>query len=459
MRRVAIVGAGQAGTLAAVGLATRGYEVTLYSDRSAAEILERTKPTGTAYIFGDSVEVERRMGVDTYDHALDGDGIHLYFCPKVGTELIEMGATLDGATGRAVDVRLKSHDRMRQLEELGASVAVESVTPERLDEIAGANDLTLVSTGKADLASLFERDAERSVYDAPQRFLGMVVVKGIATDGTAFPNRLPGHTPVGFNFFGDVGEFFWVPFHAAGAGDCWNLVLEARPGKALDRYRDVSSAQEMVDAVKAIVRDFAPWDWQTMKAIEIASPSEAENLRLVAQFPPTVRRPVARTASGRPVMALGDTSFAFDPVGGQGAGCGVRQAGFTVDAIVERGDDPFDEAWMEETFEAFYDHHGGWAYRFNNVLLEPVDKTGRTVLMSAFADQNVADAFFRRFNRPRDYFPWLQEYPAAIDWLTETAGTSGKKVARRGLLKVARGQLRQKLRGRHFTYDEDVVAG
>jgi hypothetical protein len=369
-----------------------------------------------------------------------------------------MGAPLDGATGRAVDVRLKSHDRMRQLDGLGANVVIETVTRERLDEIADANDLTLVATGKADLASLFERDAERSVYDAPQRFLAMVVVKGIATDGTAYPNRLPGHTPVGFNFFGDVGEFFWVPFHAAGAGDCWNLVLEARPGKALDRYRDVSNAQEMVDAVKAIVRDFAPWDWQTMKEMEIADPAQAENLWLKGQFPPTVRRPVARTASGHAVMALGDTSFAFDPVGGQGAGCGVRQAGFTVDAIVERGDDPFDEAWMQRTFEGFYDEHGGWAYRFNNILLEPVDKTGRTVLMSAFANQDVADAFYRAYNRPKDYFPWEQEYPPAIDWLAATSGMPGKRVARRGLLKVAKGQLRQKLRRRHFRYDEDLVA-
>ena len=92
------------------------------------------------------------------------------------------------------------------------------------------------------------------------------------------------------------------------------------------------------------------------------------------------------------------------------------------------------------------------------MLLEPVDKTGRTVLMSAFANQDVADRFFRAFNRPRDYFPWLEDYDAAIDWLSETAGIPGKRVARQGMLKVAKGQLRQKLRGRHFVYDEDLVA-
>lgn len=460
MRRIAIVGAGQAGTLAGVGLATKGYEVTLYSDKSAQEILERTKPTGTAYIFADSVAVERKHGVETYEHAVDGDGIHLYFSPKVGQELIQMGAPLGDASGRAVDVRLKSYDRLKQLESLGASVVIENVTAERLDEIAGENDLTLVAVGKADMASLFERDAERSVYDAPQRYLGMLIVKGIPTDGSAFPNRLPGYTPVGFNFFGDQGEFFWVPFHHPTAGDCWNLVFEARPGGKFDRYREVSSAEEMLEAALGIIRDFAPWDWETMKNMELAdsSPQEKENLWLRGQFPPTVRKPAGRTASGHLVMGLGDTSFAFDPVAGQGAGCGVRQAGYYIDAVIERGDDPFDEAWVNETFEGFYDHHGGWAYTFNNILLEPVDDTGQAVLVSAFANQAVADRFFRTFNRPKEYFPWLKDYPAAMDWITETAGIPGKKVRRQGMLKVVRGQLKQKLRGRHFVYDRDLVA-
>ena len=54
---------------------------------------------------------------------------------------------------------------MAQLEAGGAQVIIEHVTPERLDGIAAANDVTLVATGKADLANMFERDAARSVYD------------------------------------------------------------------------------------------------------------------------------------------------------------------------------------------------------------------------------------------------------------------------------------------------------
>ena len=67
MTSVAIIGAGQAGTLAAVGLMNAGYSVTLYSDLTADSILNDTAPTGTAFIFGDTVAVERVHGVETFE--------------------------------------------------------------------------------------------------------------------------------------------------------------------------------------------------------------------------------------------------------------------------------------------------------------------------------------------------------------------------------------------------------
>jgi len=455
MARVAIVGAGQAGTLMALGLMNRGHEVSLFSDRTADSILEETPPTGTAYIFGSSVAVEREPGVETFeDVALPGDGIHLFFSPKIGTELIHLPAELGEATGYAVDVRLKSKQRMDEFEVRGGNLVIETVTPARLDRIAAEHDLTFVATGKGDLATLFERDPVRSVYEAPQRYLGMLVAKGIATDGSAFPHRMPGHTPVAFNFFGDAGEFFWVPFYHKTAGRCWNLVLEARPGRRFDTFRDVSSAEEMAEAVKSIVRKYAPWDWETIRDMEPVDDDPLCWLR--GQFPPTIRRPVAHTGSGHPVMALGDTAYAFDPVGGQGAGCGVRQVGRYVAAIEDHDGSPFGEAWMEETAEGFYEAHGGGAYRFNNVLLEPLDGVGVMVMKANFGSPACSEAFFRNFDHPTAYFPWLQEKEAAKRWIAATSGEPAGRVIRRGTLRIVRGQLRQEIRGRHFTYGDTV---
>lgn len=456
MTKAAIIGAGQAGTLAAVGLMNAGYDVTLYSDRTADSILNETAPTGTAYIFGDTVAVERKHGVETFeDVALPADGIHLFFNPKVGQELVAIDGELKEHTGYAVDVRLKSATRMAQLEDGGAQVIIEHVTRERLDEIAAEHDVTLVATGKADLANMFERDPARSVYDEPQRYLGMLIVKNVATDGTGFPHRMPGFTPVCFNFYGDVGEFFWVPFYHKTQGKCWNLVFEAKPGTPLDIYRDVSSGEEMLEKGREIIREYVPWDWETMKDMDLIDDDDHPWLR--GAFPPSVRKPVAHTESGHAVWAVGDTSYAFDPIGGQGAGCGARQAGYYVDAIVERGEGPFDEEFMEQTYEAFHAWHGGPAYNFNNVLLEPLDATGRLVLTSAFGDAGVSERFFQGFNRPWELYPMLTDRGQARAYVKEHSGNPWPIPFAKGTANIIKGQLKQKIKGRHFTYDKDLV--
>ena len=101
MTSVAIVGSGQAGTLAAVGLMNAGFDARLYSDRTAHSILNEGPATGTALLFGDSIAYERKLGVETFeDRALPADTIHLYFSPKVGQELVQVSSPLTRAARR-----------------------------------------------------------------------------------------------------------------------------------------------------------------------------------------------------------------------------------------------------------------------------------------------------------------------------------------------------------------------
>ena len=201
VKRFAVVGSGQTGLVAAHGLRRAGHEVTLYSDRSAAQWLHGSRPTGAAARFELALDYERELGLGHWEEAAPkGRGVHLTFCPERGNRLVTM--TSHATTYfQAIDLRLQSHRWMNDLEAAGGRVVVEKVDLARLDQIAAAHDLVLVATGRGPLAELFPRNAERSVYDQPQRKLAMMIVTGA-------PQSIPGvpFLPIKFNFFEPYGE-------------------------------------------------------------------------------------------------------------------------------------------------------------------------------------------------------------------------------------------------------------
>jgi aspartate oxidase len=66
-RKVAIIGAGLAGTTAGLGLVNAGFDVTIYSDRDRASLRNDVPPTGTAVYFGKSLEYDAEIIEDLYD--------------------------------------------------------------------------------------------------------------------------------------------------------------------------------------------------------------------------------------------------------------------------------------------------------------------------------------------------------------------------------------------------------
>ena len=220
MRNIAIIGSGQAGLLAAHGLVKAGYRVTLYSDRTAAQWLNESRPTGTAARFHISLEYERELGLNHWEKdAPKGEGVHLTFSPSKDNRLLTLAGRLKDYF-LAIDLRLQSHRWMNDLAAKGGKVEIENVTVPRLDQIAAAHELTIVAAGRADLCNLFERDAERSVYDKPQRNLTMIITTGGKMGFAGVP-----FLPVKFNFFAPFGEAFYVPTSTRimdRRGTCWS---------------------------------------------------------------------------------------------------------------------------------------------------------------------------------------------------------------------------------------------
>jgi hypothetical protein len=159
-----------------------------------------------------------------------------------------------------------------------------------------------------------------------------------------------------------------------------------------------------------------PWEAERCRAVELTDP----NGILAGRFPPTVRRPVGRLPSGKAVLGMADVVVLNDPITGQGSNNAAKCADVYLRRILERGEGPFDETWMQETFDEY------WAYAqavtgWTNALLTPPPGHVLMLLGAANGDARVAHRFVNGFDDPRDYFDWFMDPAKADAYLAELA--------------------------------------
>lgn len=443
MRKIAIIGAGIAGLMTAHDLLKNGYTVSLYSDRSPEDWLNKSRPTGTAGRFAPALAYERELGLNHWEKETPPvEGVYLIFSMQPTVPFIILAGKLS-EPGAAVDVRLQSHRWMHDFVERGGQLHIESIDVPRLDAISAEHDLTIVAAGKSDIANLFERHEARSVYTSPQRNLAMVVVKNCGKF-----EKIP-YNPVKFNFTAPYGEAFWAPYYHKTEGVTWNLLFEPKPNTPMDRFSGAKSGEEVLTLAKDVIKDFFPWDYDWIKNATLAD----ENGWLVGALTPTVRNPVGTLPSGRVVTGVGDTLTTLDPIAGQGANNGYRMAKNLVQHIVQRGAGDFDGAWMHETFEDYYASSGKTTIAFNNLLLEPLTNAGRQLLIAQYGSngtsssgqQAIANAFCDNFADPRAVTALLTDNAKARQFITAQTGRHWLPQIAGGLFAVVRDQLRQKL--------------
>ena len=414
----------------------------MYSDRSPDQWLSGSRPTGTAARFELALSYERELGLAHWEEAAPKPrGAHITFCPRRGNRLVTMTGRV-ATYCQAIDLRLQSHRWMKDLELRGGRIVIGKVDPVRLDAIAAVHELVVVATGRGPLAELFPRNAERSVYDRPQRKLAMVIVTGA-------PQSVPGvpFLPVKFNVLAPYGEMLWTPYYHRDHGTTWNLVFEAKAGGAMDRFNGCTTGEQVVAMAKTVIRELMPWEADWAANIELADPDGW----LLGAVTPTVREPVGRLPSGRVVMPLGDTAVSLDPVAGQGANLGNKLARHIVAAVSAAPDVRFDAGWMTRTFEAFWADHGAPTVTLNNTFLEPLTAAGKLLLISQHGsdggtdspEQRIANAVFENFVDPRRITKAFLDKRAARKLVAELSGQSWRRQFLGGAFRIAAEQVRR----------------
>lgn len=406
MRRITIIGGGQAGLQLAIGLRKNGYRVRVIQNRTAADIAGG-RVLSSQCMFSNAVQHERDLGIDFWsDTCPPVQGIN-FIVPNPdgsGTKMIDWTGRLD-RDAFSVDQRVKIPRWMAEFERLGGELVIAEAGVAEIDACAAEDDLVIVASGKGEVGRIFPRNPDRSPFDKPMRALALTYVTGMTP-------RAP-HSAVEFNLIPGVGEYFVFPALTT-TGPCEIMVFEGIPGGPMDCWADVKTPEQHLERSLEILKTFLPWEYERSRDCALTD----DNGILAGRFPPTVRHPVATLPSGRKVLGLADAVCLNDPITGQGSNNAAKAAAIYLRRILDHGDRPFDEAWMHDTFEAYWDY-AQWVVRWTNMLLQPPPPFVLEIMATACSEPRLAHRMANGFDDPRDFFPWFADPAAASAYLAE----------------------------------------
>jgi flavin reductase (DIM6/NTAB) family NADH-FMN oxidoreductase RutF len=401
-RRIAVVGAGPAGTALALGLVRHGYDVTLVSDRTAEEI--RTGSVMSSQVtFESALEVEHALGITEL----------LPTAPAI-TEMSYVAERVDGSRAafhtalaspaRSVDQRVRLPLLLEEIERLGGTLETRVASVDDLELLAADHDLVVVSTGRGGLGSLFPVDATRSPYTSAQRVAALTYLRG---GGQADGSRLRYHSVEG------VGECFSCPALTVD-GPCDIVVVEGVPGGPLDAWDDISSPAGHLERLHELLAAHFPSEGRRLAGASLVD----EGAVARGRFTPAVRRAAGVLPSGAFVLGMADVVVLNDPLTSQGANNAIKSASFYLQAITAH-EGGFDAAWMQRTFDNFWRGWASWATEWTNSWLQPARPHQRAVMDAAGRHPAVAQHIAAGFDDARLFSPWWFDAAAAARFLAE----------------------------------------
>jgi hypothetical protein len=409
VRKILIVGAGQAGLQLALSLQVEGYDVTVMSARTPEEI-RNGWPTSTQAMWYPALDREREYNLNLWEDIVPPIlGVSAVISPEPAVSAFDFYAKWD-KPGNSVDQRVKMPAWLELFEQRGGRVIYHPVMTSDLAGLAGMYDLTLIAAGKGEIVELFDRDAEKSAgFTRPGRHLSAIYLHGVA-DPVANPDpRLRA------NFRPGDGELFYMP-SLTNSGPCGIYLLEANPGSKFDLFSDRPGPDEHLRRLKALTAEHFPWEAELLANAELTDARAS----LVGAFTTTIRKPYAEVAPGSYVLGLADVVVVNDPISGQGANNASISASMYLKAILDRGDKPFTPEWMQQVFDTY------WAHAQNSIILtglflEPLPPHGVDILVAASQYPQVAKDVVDWYPFPGTLHDYAVDPQRTADYLAAVA--------------------------------------
>ncbi len=399
MRNVAIVGAGQSGLQLGLSLLETGYTVTIVTNRTADDI-RQGKVMSSQCMFHTALQTERDVGLNFWEEqcpAVEGIGFTLVN-PETGDAAFSWSARLE-RYAQSVDQRVKMPYWIEEFERRGGKLIIQDVGIDELEQLSAEYELVLLAAGKGEVVKQFERDAQRSTFDKPQRALALTYVKGM--------KPISPYSRVTFNVIPGVGEYFCFPALTVN-GPCEIMVFEGIPEGPMDCWQDAKTPEQHLQMSKDILNTYLPWEAERCSEIELTDAGGY----LSGRFAPSVRKPILTLPSGRKVFGMADALVVNDPITGQGSNNAAKCSKIYFDAILARDSQEFSSEWMQQTFESYW-NYAETVVAWTNSLLVPPEPQMIDVLAAASQNQAIASTIANNFDDPRQFAPWWFDQSAA----------------------------------------------
>lgn len=406
MRKIAIVGAGQAGLQLGLGLLDKGYDVSMYTNRTAEQV-KHGKVMSSQCMFHNALQTERDLGLNQWEEqcpAVEGISVTLVE-PEKKEKVFSWSARLQ-RYAQSVDQRVKMPEWMGEFERRGGKLVIQDVGLAELEQLAEQYELVLLAAGKGEIVNQFGRDDTRSPFQQPQRALALTYVKGM--------RPMSPYSRVAFNLIPNVGEYFCFPALTT-SGPCEIMVFEGIPNGPMDCWQEVKTPEQHLAKSLEILEKYIPWEADRCQNVELTD----DGGYIAGRFTPTVRHPVLTLASGKKVFGMADALVVNDPITGQGSNNAAKCCKVYYDAILAHADQAFDEAWMQQTFDRYWDY-AQYVVDWTNSMLRPPEPQMIDALVAASQNQHIAAQIANNFDDPRGFSPWWFDAEASQQFLQST---------------------------------------
>lgn len=406
MRKIAIVGAGQAGLQLGLGLLDKGYEVSMYTNRTAEQV-KHGKVMSSQCMFHNALQTERDLGLNQWEEqcpAVEGISVTLVE-PEKKEKVFSWSARLQ-RYAQSVDQRVKMPEWMGEFERRGGKLVIQDVGLAELEQLAEQYELVLLAAGKGEIVNQFGRDDTRSPFQQPQRALALTYVKSM--------RPMSPYSRVAFNLIPNVGEYFCFPALTT-SGPCEIMVFEGIPNGPMDCWQEVKTPEQHLAKSLEILEKYIPWEADRCQNVELTD----DGGYIAGRFTPTVRHPVLTLASGKKVFGMADALVVNDPITGQGSNNAAKCCKVYYDAILAHADQAFDEAWMQQTFDRYWDY-AQYVVDWTNSMLRPPEPQMIDALVAASQNQHIAAQIANNFDDPRGFSPWWFDAEASQQFLQGT---------------------------------------